>query len=147
MPEGRAFVLDRVVNERTIGPTLVAPVRELAEAVGPEDLASYLVGGLLNRDLQLPETHGASLLWRHLRPDDFILTPLPNHLFQRDNSAWVYGGVSVNPMAKPARKRETVHSGPSTTSTRGSPRPRTTSSSTTATMTWPTSPPPAKAAT
>ena len=110
VPEGRAFVLDRVVNERTIGPTLVAPVRELAEAVGPEDLASYLVGGLLKRDLQLPETHGASLLWRHLRPDDFILTPLPNHLFQRDNSAWVYGGVSIHPMAKPARKRETIHS-------------------------------------
>ncbi len=110
VPEGRAFVLDRVVNEHTVGPTLVEPVRELAEGVGSADLASYLIGGLLKRDLQLPETHGASLLWRHLRPDDFILTPLPNHLFQRDNSAWVYGGVSVHPMAKPARKRETIHS-------------------------------------
>ena len=36
--------------------------------------------------------------------------PLPNHLFQRDNSAWVYDGVSVNPMTKPARKRETINS-------------------------------------
>jgi arginine deiminase len=42
--------------------------------------------------------------------DDFVLTPLPNHLFQRDNSAWIYGGVSVNPMAMPARIRESVHS-------------------------------------
>ena len=40
----------------------------------------------------------------------FLLTPLPNHLFQRDNSAWVYGGVSINPMAKPARKRKTINS-------------------------------------
>ena len=45
-----------------------------------------------------------------LRADDFILPPLPNHLFQRDNSCWIYGGVTVNPMAKPARQRETLHS-------------------------------------
>jgi arginine deiminase len=45
-----------------------------------------------------------------LRADDFVLPPLPNHLFQRDNSCWVYGGVSINPMAKPARQRETLHS-------------------------------------
>ena len=36
-------------------------------------------------------------------------TPLPNHLFPRDNSCWVYDGVSINPMAKPARRRETMH--------------------------------------
>jgi arginine deiminase len=35
--------------------------------------------------------------------------PLPNHLFTRDNSCWVYGGVSMNPMAKPARQRESLH--------------------------------------
>ena len=44
-----------------------------------------------------------------LRADDFVLTPLPNHLFQRDNSCWIYGGVTVNPMAKPARQRESLH--------------------------------------
>jgi arginine deiminase len=38
-----------------------------------------------------------------------VLPPLPNHLFPRDNSCWIYGGVSVNPMAKPARQRETLH--------------------------------------
>jgi arginine deiminase len=46
----------------------------------------------------------------YLGPEDFLLRPLPNHLFQRDNSAWVYAGVSVNPMAKPARQRETINS-------------------------------------
>ena len=44
-----------------------------------------------------------------LKADDFILPPLPNHLFQRDNSCWIYGGVTINPMAKPARQRETLH--------------------------------------
>jgi arginine deiminase len=51
-----------------------------------------------------------SLKWETLHTDDFLLAPLPNHLFQRDNSCWIYGGVSVNPMAKLARQRETLHS-------------------------------------
>ena len=29
------------------------------------------------------------------RVDGFVLPPLPNHLFTRDTSAWIYGGVSV----------------------------------------------------
>src|SRR5690606_21477793 len=32
-----------------------------------------------------------------------------NHLFTRDTSAWVAGGVTVNAMSKPARQRESVH--------------------------------------
>ena len=35
------------------------------------------------------------------RRGDFVLAPLPNQLFTRDTSAWVYGGVCVNHMAKP----------------------------------------------
>ena len=50
-----------------------------------------------------------SLTWELLRADDFVLTPLPNHLFQRDNSCWIYGGVTINPMAMPARQRESLH--------------------------------------
>jgi arginine deiminase len=46
----------------------------------------------------------------YLQPDDFLMSPLPNHLFQRDNSAWIYDGVSINPMANPARRRETINS-------------------------------------
>jgi arginine deiminase len=38
-----------------------------------------------------------------------VLPPLPNTLFQRDNAAWIGGGVTVNPMAKLARQRESVH--------------------------------------
>lgn len=41
--------------------------------------------------------------------DDFLLRPLPNHLFTRDTSAWIYDGVSINAMRWPARQRETVH--------------------------------------
>ena len=106
--EGRDFVLERVANEHTVGPQLVAPLRELAESVDGRTMADYFIGGILKRDLQLPA--GASLLWDYLDDYDFVLTPLPNHLFQRDNTAFAYEGLSVHPMAKPARQRELVHS-------------------------------------
>ncbi|MGA3147501.1 MAG: arginine deiminase [Acidimicrobiales bacterium] len=107
LPEGRAFVLDRVCTPENLGPSLVGPVRRLFDGLDGVELAEYLVGGVLKADLQPLRAH--SLKWDMLRADDFILTPLPNHLFQRDNSCWIYGGVTVNPMAKPARQRESLH--------------------------------------
>ena len=106
-PEGRAFVLDRLCTPEMLGPTLVGPLRELFEDLDGPRLAEYLVGGVLKADLR--PLRAKSLKWDMLRADDFLLAPLPNHLFTRDNSCWVYGGVSVNPMAKPARQREHLH--------------------------------------
>ena len=74
-----------------------------------DQLAELLIGGVLKRR-RWTFAHTSSLLLEYLDADDFLLTPLPNHLFQRDNSAWIYGGLSINPMAKPARKRETINS-------------------------------------
>ena len=108
LPEGRAFVLDRICTPEVLGPNLVPPVRRLFDDLEGEELAEYLIGGVLKADLNPGRLR--SLRWDMLRSDDFILPPLPNHLFQRDNSCWVYGGVSINPMAKPARQRETLHS-------------------------------------
>ncbi len=107
MPEGRSFVLDRLCTADTLGPSLEGPVRRLLDELDGPTLAQYLVGGILKADLR--PLRAKSLTWEMLRTDDFVLTPLPNHLFQRDNSCWVYGGVTVNSMAKPARQRETLH--------------------------------------
>ena len=107
LPEGREFVLDRVCTPEIVGPALVARMWEFAEDLDGHQLAEYLVGGILKADLR--PLRAKSLRWDMLRADDFLLPPLPNHLFPRDNSCWIYGGVSVNPMAKPARQRETLH--------------------------------------
>jgi arginine deiminase len=104
----KEFLKDRLTNATQYGPALDQPLDDLVDATPGSRLAEYLIGGVLKRDLDLPT--GNSLLLAYLDDDDFLLTPLPNHLFQRDNSAWVYQGVSVNPMAMPARKRETLHS-------------------------------------
>jgi arginine deiminase len=106
--EGRAFVLDRECTAEILGPTLVDPLRSFFEELDGESLATFLVGGVLKADLHPRSAN--SLKWDVLHADDFLLAPLPNHLFQRDSSCWIYGGVSANPMARLARQRETLHS-------------------------------------
>jgi len=108
VPDGRAFVLDRLCVPEMLGPNLAGPVRRLFEDLDGPALAEFLIGGVLKADLHPARPH--SLTWDVLHADDFVLPPLPNHLFQRDNSCWIYHGVSVNPMAKPARQRESLHS-------------------------------------
>jgi arginine deiminase len=107
LPAGRAFVLDRLCTPALFGPSLVDPVRRLFEDEDGKTLAEFLIGGVLKGDLHPTRAH--SLKWNMLKADDFVLPPLPNHLFQRDNSCWIYGGVTINPMAMPARQRESLH--------------------------------------
>ncbi|MEV7189527.1 arginine deiminase [Kitasatospora sp. NPDC093102] len=107
IPVARAWLLGQVATPAVVGPALVDPVRELCEELDGRTLAEYLIGGVLKSDLPLRNPH--SLLWHTLGDQDFALPPLPNHLFPRDNSCWIGGRYSLNPMARPARRRETLH--------------------------------------
>ena len=106
LDSAKAWVLDRTVTDNVLGPTLVQPVREYLDALDPSSLSRLLIGGLTKAELGSADS---SLRLATLREDGFVLPPLPNHMFTRDTSCWIYGGVSVNPMAKPARIRESVH--------------------------------------
>ncbi|MCK5894330.1 MAG: arginine deiminase [Endozoicomonadaceae bacterium] len=105
-PEAKSWVLNHQVSSLRYGHALAQDVRSFFEEMSNKELASHLIGGLtvaeLNSSCKSP-TLGV------MNQTDFILDPTPNHLFTRDTSCWVYGGVSVNPMAKAARQRETVH--------------------------------------
>ncbi|KAF5990764.1 arginine deiminase [Streptomyces sp. WAC00263] len=107
IPQARTWLLDQAVTSATVGPALTEPVRQLCTDLDGETLAGYLIGGLLKHDLPLATPH--SLVWNALDSEDFALAPLPNHLFPRDNSCWIYDRLTVNPMAKPARRRESLH--------------------------------------
>ncbi|AFA72046.1 arginine deiminase ArcA [Gordonia polyisoprenivorans VH2] len=99
-----------LITETQFGTELDGPLQELLDERTPDQLAELLIGGMLKREAA-PHLGGVSSLLLHsLDDDDFLLAPLPNHLFQRDNSAWIYAGVNLNPMAKPARQRETINS-------------------------------------
>lgn len=106
-PQGRHFVIDRTCTPERFGEQMASSLRELFDEVDAVNLAGLLIGGVIKADIDLPSASG--LRWAALREDSFVLPPLPNTMFQRDNSAWIGAGVSVNPMARLARQRESVH--------------------------------------
>src|SRR3954454_15161404 len=107
--EARKRIIEMVASEYTVGWSLVDEIRSVLSNLTPEALATHLVGGLTvaEADLDLAAYSKVSLIGAAL--DDasqFVLPPLPNTLFTRDSSCWIYGGVSINPMFWPPRRRE-----------------------------------------
>ncbi len=76
--------------------------------MAPDRLAEFLVGGVSYQDV--PAGIGGNFLsaFRELDGAGFVLKPLPNTQFMRDNTAWIFGGVTLNPMYWPARRQETL---------------------------------------
>jgi arginine deiminase len=109
IPEARTLVLDRVFDEKEYGPLATDHLRAAFDELPVPDLVEALVGGMTKREFLERHPEPTSVRFHVMDLDDFLLGPLPNHLFTRDTSAWVYDGVSVNAMRWPARQRETVH--------------------------------------
>lgn len=105
----RKHILDSVFDERAFGPMAVDALRCLFESMSDTDLATYLIGGISKREVLDHIVAPQSIPFHTMDLDALLLSPLPNTMFTRDTSAWIYGGVSINSMRKRARKRETVH--------------------------------------
>jgi arginine deiminase len=106
--KAREYVLSRVFDPRTHGPLAVEALRDALADLEPVELTTCLIGGITRREFREMAAEPASIAFRSLDPDQFVLAPLPNVLYQRDASCWIYGGVSVNAMSKQARMRETI---------------------------------------
>jgi arginine deiminase len=106
VPEGRRFALDRLVTANAVGPITADAIRPWLDEMPSRQLAAHLIGGIANSDL--PEMPSKTFLAENFGESEFILPPIPNTLFQRDPSCWIYNGVTVNPMFWPARKPETL---------------------------------------
>ncbi|MBP2702413.1 arginine deiminase [Microbispora sp. RL4-1S] len=109
VPEARKHILDGSVDERWFGPVAADAIRNTLDSLDDATLAPLLTGGVTKREIMELGCSSASVTMRTLAADDFVLPPLPNHLYARDTSCWVYDGVSVNAMRKKARRRETVN--------------------------------------
>lgn len=109
VPDARAHILAEVVDERFHGPQAAGPIRAALDAMDDTELRRFLIGGITKAEIRERIDDPASLWLHSLADDDFVLDPLPNHLFTRDTSAWLYNGVSINAMRKKARRRETIH--------------------------------------
>ena len=81
-------------------------VRPWLDEMASAQLAAFLIGGIAISDL--PDATTKRLLSDAFGATDFVLPPIPNTLFQRDPSCWIYNGVTCNPMFWPARRPETL---------------------------------------
>lgn len=108
--QARTWIIEQVCTPYTVGWSLVDDVGQLLEGMKPDELAKHLTGGLTvgETGADVGALAGESLGAAWVGPDRtaFVLPPLPNSLFTRDSSDWIYGGVTVNPMYWPARRRE-----------------------------------------
>ncbi|MEV5509888.1 arginine deiminase [Streptomyces orinoci] len=109
VPEARSMVLGRIFYEREYGPLATGHIRAAFEAMPAGELADWLIGGMTKREFLERHPEPVSVRFHVMDLDDFLLDPLPNHLFTRDTSAWIYDGVCVNAMRWPARWHETAH--------------------------------------
>ena len=109
VPEARKHVLDKIIDERRFGPLAADAVRETLDAMDAATLRTHLIGGITKREIMELGCAPKSLVFHTLGMDDFLLQPLPNHMFTRDTSCWIYDGVSINSMRKNARKNEIVN--------------------------------------
>jgi arginine deiminase len=105
-PEGRAYILDRKLVPNEVGVGGTATMRAWMNEMDPAKLVAHLIGGVTVDELPGELRTFAKKAWG---ADEFVLPPLPNQLFTRDSSCWIYGGVTVNPMFWPARRKETIH--------------------------------------
>ena len=109
-PVAKAQLLDSVVHELTVGVSLAEDVRALLAEMPPKALATHLIGGLTRGELRGLDT--ANSLTAHISGEQgFVLPPLPNSLFTRDSSVWVYNGVILSPMYYQVRRLEVVNVG------------------------------------
>ncbi len=108
-PVALKWLLDRKITTQQVGIGLADEVRAWLESLEPRLQAEFLIGGVAGSDL--PDSFGGqaiAMFRSYLGSASFILPPLPNTLFTRDNSCWIYGGVTLNPMRWPARRQETL---------------------------------------
>ncbi|NKY09796.1 arginine deiminase [Cellulomonas hominis] len=107
VPGARDWLLDRALVPAAVGIGLVEPARAHLESLTPRELAEQLIGGLATADLPDPPAY-AALVDHDGTSREYLLPPLPNMLYTRDTTSWLYGGVTLNPLYWPARHDETL---------------------------------------
>lgn len=105
-PEGRAYILDRKIIPDEVGALGTDELRSWMDDLDAQTLVRHLIGGLTVGEMPKEFGVSASKAWGE---NEFVIPPLPNQLFTRDSSCWIYGGVTLNPMFWPARRKETLH--------------------------------------
>ncbi|HOW93667.1 MAG TPA: arginine deiminase [Mycolicibacterium fallax] len=107
-PTARAWVLDRRLTEFLVGPNIRRELRPWLDELPAATLARYLIGGIAFHEVPAEVAGPFLRTFAETEPAGFVIAPLPNTQFMRDNSSWVFQGVTLNPMYWPARQQETL---------------------------------------
>lgn len=109
VPGARDWLLDRKIEPNHVGLGLVDGTRAFLESLESRKLAEFLIGGMAVNDL--PEDFRSdyvALARESTGSREYLMPPLPNTLYTRDTTCWLYGGLTMNPLYWPARKDETL---------------------------------------
>jgi arginine deiminase len=109
VPGAKDWLLDRKLTANEVGLGLVADTRAFLETLDPTTLAEYLIGGLSTRELPDDFRPGYVALAREAAGiNEYLMPPLPNTIYTRDTTCWIYGGLTLNPFLWPARHHENL---------------------------------------
>ncbi|MEU4693564.1 arginine deiminase [Actinoplanes sp. NPDC023714] len=109
IPEAKTWLLDRKIVANEVGLGLVSDTRAFLDELKPRELSEFLIGGLATSDLPDDFRSGYVALAREATGvREYLMPPLPNTLYTRDTTCWLYGGVTLNPLYWPARHDETL---------------------------------------
>jgi arginine deiminase len=109
VPEGKKWILDNQIVPNQVGLGFIDELRSYLEGMKNRDLAETLIGGLSKEEV--PKEIGGKALEVALdaaTATEYLLPPLPNTLYTRDTTCWIYGGVTLNALYWPARHEETI---------------------------------------
>ena len=109
-PRAKKWLLDRQIVANEVGLGLVDETRSFLDS-----LDSRTAGRISHRRpfhrRSARQVHASASL-RMAREasgiTEYLLPPLPNTLYTRDTTCWIYGGVTLNPLYWPARHEETL---------------------------------------
>ncbi len=104
----RSWVLDRRLTDYLVGPNMSRELRPWLEEMRAAELARYLIGGIPYHEVPKDVAGPFLRTFAETEPAGFVIAPLPNTQFMRDNSSWIFQGVTLNPMYWPARQPETL---------------------------------------
>ncbi|WP_328396457.1 arginine deiminase [Nocardia sp. NBC_00416] len=108
-PRARTWLLDRKIVANRVGLGMLDATRAYLDTLAPRELARFLIGGLSTADLPADYRTGYVALAREsVGSPEYLLPPLPNTLYTRDTTCWIYGGLTLNPLYWPARHDETL---------------------------------------
>ena len=96
-PGAREFLQDRLTTATRFGPALDKPLDDLVASTPGAPARRAAHRRRAEVATSLTRSASPACCWSTCATDDFLLRPLPNHLFQRDNSAWIYDGAVDQP--------------------------------------------------